>query len=124
MKNKNMRKRHWICQCDCGHRMSVAESDILSGKVTSCGCEKLDNLLPYAPNITYRDDGGAECQFSTIADQNETFLVDAEDVDIVKRADWFKTVDGYVRGRDKETGEFYLLEEEIVYKHHDHFFNV
>ena len=123
MKNED-NEVYWICQCDCGYKMRVSESDLRSGKATSCGCEKLDNLLPKVPRIIYKKDGSAKCHFSTVEDQKETFLVDSEDTDIVKGADWYKTYDGHVRGRDKETGEFYLLEEQIVYKHHDYFFKL
>jgi hypothetical protein len=33
--------RFWECRCDCGRMITVAEDDLLSGKVTSCGqCDK------------------------------------------------------------------------------------
>ena len=33
--------RFWECRCDCGRVIIVAEDDLLSGKVTSCGqCDK------------------------------------------------------------------------------------
>lgn len=29
---------HWICQCECGNRVSVVSQRLRSGKTTSCGC--------------------------------------------------------------------------------------
>lgn len=29
--------RFWNCRCECGREIVVSESDLLSGRVTSCG---------------------------------------------------------------------------------------
>ena len=29
----------WNCRCDCGREITVSEGDLLSGRVTSCGCD-------------------------------------------------------------------------------------
>lgn len=36
-------KKYWICQCDCGNRMSVSTGDLRSGNTQSCGCSKLSH---------------------------------------------------------------------------------
>ena len=28
----------WLCQCECGERAVVFETNLLSGRSTSCGC--------------------------------------------------------------------------------------
>lgn len=32
--------RYWYCQCACGKKLAVAQSNLTSGRVKSCGCEK------------------------------------------------------------------------------------
>ena len=36
-------KKYWICQCDCGSRISVSTGDLRSGNTQSCGCSKLSH---------------------------------------------------------------------------------
>lgn len=36
-------KKYWICQCDCGNRISVSTGDLRSGNTQSCGCSKLSH---------------------------------------------------------------------------------
>lgn len=40
--HKNVR---WKCKCDCGNEFIVNPSRLTSGKITSCGCEKLENFI-------------------------------------------------------------------------------
>ena len=115
-----------VFKCDCGYVFEVSIEEFEEKQYRSCGCEKLDNLLD-KPRIKYKKSKKtgeyAQCQFSTVEDQDEHFLVDAEDVDlVVKEAKWFKTVDGHVRGRNNKTGEFYNIENEVVNQHPEHFF--
>jgi len=36
---------YWICKCDlCGNHKSIRSSDLLSGKVVDCGCEKYKRI--------------------------------------------------------------------------------
>ena len=39
-KNKNYKKTHWICKCDCGNITIVSTCDLTSGHTKSCGCLK------------------------------------------------------------------------------------
>lgn len=34
----------WICDCDCGNTHVVATSDLTSGRVSSCGCYRIEAL--------------------------------------------------------------------------------
>nr|DAG20580.1 MAG TPA: restriction enzyme [Caudoviricetes sp.] len=36
-------KKYWVCQCDCGNRISVSTGDLRSGNTQSCGCSKLSH---------------------------------------------------------------------------------
>lgn len=33
----------WECQCDCGNKINVVKSNLISGSVASCGCLKTSN---------------------------------------------------------------------------------
>ena len=38
------RKRiHWLCQCDCGNKVTVEVSNLKTGNIKSCGCSRLGN---------------------------------------------------------------------------------
>lgn len=39
-RHQKKRCRVWICECECGSRVYVAESDLKNGSVTDCGCEE------------------------------------------------------------------------------------
>lgn len=36
--HKNLKNRYWLCKCECGNYHIVEQSDLRSGKVSSCGC--------------------------------------------------------------------------------------
>lgn len=36
----NSHKALWLCQCECGNTATVRASDLISGKISSCGCIK------------------------------------------------------------------------------------
>ena len=31
--------RSWVCKCECGNEIIVAECRLVSGEVTDCGCQ-------------------------------------------------------------------------------------
>lgn len=35
----------WVCECDCGNKISATGSNLRNGTTTSCGCNKHPNLL-------------------------------------------------------------------------------
>ena len=40
----NSHKALWLCQCECGNTATVRASDLISGKISSCGCIKTSLL--------------------------------------------------------------------------------
>ena len=36
---RNRSEMIWECRCDCGNIINVKESDLVSGRFTSCGCD-------------------------------------------------------------------------------------
>lgn len=56
------RKRHkLVCQCDCGNIKNVEKSDLLNGRVRSCGClhseilsEKMSSVSPWQYHNSYK----------------------------------------------------------------------
>ena len=46
-------RRHlsqWLCRCDCGNESNVVRAPLLAGRVVSCGCWKLENVLIGSPS--------------------------------------------------------------------------
>ena len=38
LKGKNRDKGYWLCQCDCGNKVSITRNELVTGKTKSCGC--------------------------------------------------------------------------------------
>ena len=45
------KKRHWLCQCDCGNISVVSTSQLKSGKTKSCGCLRRETTSQNAKKI-------------------------------------------------------------------------
>ena len=39
------KRKHYICNCDCGYEVQVSKRSLVSGDVVSCGCHKYDNMI-------------------------------------------------------------------------------
>lgn len=37
----------WLCRCDCGNEKLIAGADLRSGKVFSCGCQKIEHTTKH-----------------------------------------------------------------------------
>ena len=93
----------WICDCDCGKRISVRQSNLLSGNSLSCGCKSDSNSEAETKHIL--DNWGIEyfteyrfddCKHKNtlpfdfyIPDKKICIELDGEDhYEPIKRADW------------------------------------
>lgn len=51
--SKNNGRRYWICQCNCGQKITASTYQLRNGLITSCGCAKNNttdnNNEPYNP---------------------------------------------------------------------------
>ena len=84
----------WICQCECGHVVSVRQTHLLSGATMSCGClskEKQQMLHKKQNKYNIKSE---YAEFYTT--NNEIFLIDIEDVNRVKEYCWCIDSAGYV----------------------------
>lgn len=52
MSNTKNRCKIWRCKCRCGKECNVLYSDLVSGKVQSCGCLKVENIKKLYVNGT------------------------------------------------------------------------
>lgn len=37
----------WLCQCDCGNKKLITHSDLMTGRVFSCGCQKSEHITKH-----------------------------------------------------------------------------
>ena len=42
----------WECLCDCGNKIQITRRELLSGSVTSCGCQKDKPVVRYGRDLT------------------------------------------------------------------------
>ena len=56
----------WVCDCDCGKRVTVSSADLLSGNTASCGCAQRDAI-----KALYVD-GTAPCKLTESAHPRKT----------------------------------------------------
>lgn len=46
--NANNGKARWLCECECGNKKIVPRSDLVSGKIKSCGCLRIETATQTA----------------------------------------------------------------------------
>ena len=90
----------WLCECECGNKLEVLESNLKGKKSRSCGCLRKEvgkrNIYyvnPYAnlPNIY---DLSGEYGIGYDRDKKNYFLFDKEDYDKIKDYYWSMKEDG------------------------------
>jgi hypothetical protein len=83
---KTYKKRYWLCLCDCGKNTTVVTSQIVSGKTTSCGCNRaISNVINSANSrhkITKKDAGYNSIFSSYVSNaklRNKSFDIEKSD---------------------------------------------
>jgi hypothetical protein len=86
---KTYKKRYWLCLCDCGKNTKVSTSQIVSGKTTSCGCNRAISNVINSANSRHKItkiDAGYNSIFSSYVSnaklRNKAF--DIEKTDFIK----------------------------------------
>lgn len=95
---KNKRGKMYLCKCDCGNEKRVYGQDLISKKVTSCGCGVWKSSLTKKENI-YDLTG---CFGVGISSNGRKFYFDLEDYEKIKEYCWCVGADGRVH---TNTGE-------------------
>ena len=90
----------WKCQCSCPKEKItlVRGCDLKAGNISSCGCLHKENVFRGVkkPNDFFINNGYA-ILFTT---KNEPFFVDVEDLQKVRKYNWYKDDKGYLLSRE------------------------
>ena len=101
---------HWLCQCDCGNKVTRSKSGLRKGLSTSCGCEKYRKVSE-SLKVKNRYDIKGNVVFGCTSN-GEEFIFDTEDYEKVSQFSWYKMKNGYICHKDKN--EFILLHRLIM----------
>lgn len=95
-KEGHLRKRHWYkCKCDCGNIKDIEMSTLKRGTTKSCGClneEVRCTKKSHKYNKYYIYNDIAFVKFSNC---NEIFIIDLEELNMIKQKTWYKNKQGY-----------------------------
>lgn len=102
-RTKEKGRTYWFCQCDCEEKnvVSIATSQLTTGKTRSCGCLRKNNLIKYnkankkKTNQIILDESK---NYSKIIPTNRSdeILIDTEDIEKIKNFTWRVDTNGYV----------------------------
>ena len=115
-------KSYWICKCDCGTIKSINGSDLVQGKIKSCGC--LNRELTISRNESkiksnrIEFDTNLGCLRVYFNNSDEYFLCDVEDRDIAEKYCWYKGSDGYVHSNKRGSGISVLFHRLVLEKYY------
>ena len=109
-KSKVSAYNYWLCQCSCEQQkvVSVAQTNLLSGASTSCGCYRRE-VISRPNKFKILSDGSVEVYANNTG---STFLVDYADFLRIKAHAWVEICGGYfmarVNGRNVRLHRFIL----------------
>lgn len=83
----------WLCLCECGNKISVRSSCLVSGKTKSCGCLNKEKTIEKNKKYNIYDLTGEYGIGYTTKD--EKFYFDLEDYDKIKKYSWYIGSAGY-----------------------------
>lgn len=96
------KKAMWECQCDCGNTKFVTSSDLMSGKVKSCGCLRSETSSNWMKKYKYKRNEYrviGNYMIGYTSNKNTPFYFDIEDYDKIKDYCWYERKDGYIGSR-------------------------
>lgn len=91
---KGYRASKWLCYCDCGNKVIVRKSDLISKKTLSCGCYGKEARYRSKKKFNQYDLSGEYGIGYT--SKGEEFYFDLEDYDLIKDYCWHINEQGYV----------------------------
>ena len=100
MKSKGIRGTWWNCICDCGNHKIASRRLLMSGNTTSCGCyqkeKQRESGIKKSKKYNKYDLLSEEYGIGYI-EQNELFLFDKDDYDLIKKYYWSYDRRGYLK---------------------------
>lgn len=79
-----LNRKYWVCQCDCGGKISVLGSSLTKNRVTDCGCRSDDFVfLPYndvrkpKPSPVKEAKPARRCSITDLNDEGCALLLEA-----------------------------------------------
>lgn len=109
----------WLCECDCGNKKIVSGGALRSGRTTSCGCKVQAIMAQSKRNRNVKRLQKAQNTYDFYdsyvighTNRGESFIIDTEDYDNVKKYTWSVDQSGYVvaNGRKKMRLHRYVTE--------------
>lgn len=101
--------RKWLCECECGNKITARGSHLRNKIIQSCGCLRKELKKKYND---YNLDG--EYGVGYTSNTNEPFYFDIEDFDKIKNYSWSINSDGYIVAYINKDIPIYPLHRLIV----------
>ena len=123
----------WECECECGNKIIVRASNLISKHTKSCGCLKkeLDYEKTQQKKKYNKYDLSGDFGIGYTSNTNKEFYFDFEDYDKIKDYCWRETKDGF-QSYDQTTHKHIKLNRlimnfpkdmEVIYLNHNRFDN-
>lgn len=97
------------CKCDCGNETTVYRSNLISGKIKSCGCMYKDSNQKFKKTNSFIIDVKNGIAIGKTTNTNTEFLVDIADYEKVKGICWYESNTGYIHHKDKSVIQLHRL---------------
>lgn len=96
VENNKFGKSQWLCRCDCGKNVIVNAGGLKSGNTKSCGCLKRDGASHrFKKTNRYEIKENMAIIYTS---NGKSFVIDAEDLQMVLSISWNIGKTGYVSG--------------------------
>lgn len=108
-------KIQWLCKCECGNETVVLGQSLTGNLIKSCGClqKEMGHVRGKERKKYNQYDLSGEYGIGYTS-KGESFCFDLEDYDKIKEICWFITSNGYVKGRDTNTGKYLSMHRFVM----------